>query len=112
MELYKAKVKQFKNGKTKMREYKHLMTVPKNTKGKKEASTRRNKKEYGKIKARSLSRTRTNLIELVENNEDVFKSFITFTYKDEVEDIGRAYTDLSNYLKTCNTCIKRFIGKC
>ena len=101
MELYKAKVKKFKNGKIKMREYKQKMTVPKNTRGENRASTGKKRKEVGKIKARSLARTRTNLTELVENNEDVFKSFITLTYKEEIEDIDQAYKDLSNYLKLC-----------
>jgi hypothetical protein len=107
MEEYIAKVKTFKNGKVKMREYKRKMTVPKKHKAKAEASTEKKKKDVGKIKARSLSRTRTSLIELVENNEDAFISFITLTYKDEVEDIDRAYTDLSNYLKLCKRHLKK-----
>ena len=106
MEEYKAKIKTFKNGKIKMREYKNKMTVPNKNRDEKRATTKKRKKEIGKIKARSLSRTRTNMIELVENNEDAFISFITLTYKDEVEDIDRAYTDLSNYIKLCKRHLK------
>ena len=89
-----------------MREYKKKMTVPNKNRDGKRASTKKRKKEVGKIKARSLSRTRTNMIELVENNEDAFISFITLTYKDEIEDIDRAYKDLSNYLKLCKRYMK------
>ena len=107
MKEYKAKVKTFKNGKIKMREYKKKMTVSDKSRSKEIISTAKKRKEIGKIKARSLSRTRTSLIELVENNEDAFISFITLTYKDEVEDINRAYTDLSNYLKLCKRHLKK-----
>ena len=105
-DLYIAKVKQFKNGKTKMREYAQPMMIPKKSKTRNEG-TGKKKREFGKIKRNSLARTRETLIELVENNEDAFVSFITLTYKEDVEDIDRAYKDLGNYLKASKREMKK-----
>lgn len=99
-DLYIAKEKRFKNGKTKMREYAYPMTIPSKSKTRTEG-TGKKKRLFGKIKRNSLARTRETLIELVENNEDAFVSFITLTYKEDVEDIDRAYKDLGNYIKAC-----------
>jgi len=108
-DLYRARLKEFKNGKIKLREYKNLMWKPK----KKEQLTSSTSKkrvlvEGGKISRRSLAKTRNTLIELVENNEDVFKSFITLTFKEDIEDIDTAYKDLQNYLKGCKRELKNF----
>ena len=110
MELYKAKVKRFKNGKVKMREYDHLMKVPKKNKNERINIENVKKKNDGVITGRSLARTRNNLIELVENNEDKFKSFITLTYKDDIEDIDGAYKDLRSYFKSVKRRLLEYVG--
>ena len=94
-----------------MREYDHLMKVPdkyKNERIKKDSSNK--KKSDGVITGRSLARTRNNLIELVENNEDKFKSFITLTYKDDIEDIDGAYKDLRSYFKSVKRRLLEYVG--
>lgn len=100
---YKAKVKEFNNGKIKIREYQSLMTIPKD-KTKNSGSPESQKRilrANGEITKRSLSRTRQTLIELVENNEDRFKSFITLTYKEDIENISEAYSNLQSYIRSC-----------
>jgi len=106
-DLYKVKLKEFKNGKIKMREYENLMIKPKKREEQKEIETMNKNRLFGEISKRSLSRTRNNLIELVENNDDVFESFITLTYKDDVEDIDEAYNDLRNYIRNCKKTMRK-----
>lgn len=108
-DLYLAKYKKFKNGKIKLREYLQVMAKPEQKEN--ESQYKKKKRELGTISKRSLSRTRNTLIELVENNEDKFESFITLTYKEEVEDVDEAYKDLQTYLKSCKNILKKEYGK-
>ena len=122
--IYYAKYKSFGNGILKVRAYnvpppnrKKRKTLKKkesiidNDEKEKDLSKQEVKKlpknKKGKIEKRSLSRTRQELLEIVDDNESKFVSFITLTYQEEVEDITRAYKDLGNFIK----CLRRFMGK-
>lgn len=107
---YLAKYKVFNNGKIKYREYDRFLKVPKDKNSIKQDNQEHEKrvlKSEGKISKRSLSRTRLNLKELIENNEDRFLSFITLTYKDEVENIDEAYKDLRTYIRQCKWLLNK-----
>lgn len=124
-DFYQGKVKEFKNGKIILREYAHPMDKPK-----KEAERRlyETKKELpdkqkeisppklengeqncnsGTIEKRNLARTRRTIIELIENNEELFETFITLTFKDEVEDIDIAYRSFRSFVNKCRCEMKK-----
>ena len=106
-ETYKARSKEFKNGKIKIREYKHINYVPKPKNSNSESGSGNKHREIGTIEKRSLSRTRNNLVELIENNDDVFNSFITLTFKKNIENIDEAYKCLQSYLKSCRRALNK-----
>lgn len=61
----------------------------------------RTAKKEGKIENRSLRRTADTIKKLVSFNEDKFKTFITLTFKDDVEDIDEAFKRFQSYIKYC-----------
>ena len=61
----------------------------------------RTTKKEGKIENRSLKRTADTIKKLVSFNEDKFKTFITLTFKDDVEDIDEAFKRFQSYIKYC-----------
>lgn len=107
---YIAKYKKFKNGKIKLREYEEALSNASGCSTEQDARSKRRKE--GEIDRRSLSRTKNNLVEIVENNEDRFVSFLTLTYKEEVESVNKAYRDLRSYIKSCKRTLKKRIKIC
>lgn len=104
--LYKARYQKFNNGNIRFRDYKNLLLKPKSKISENSSSSEKKKRKFGKIEKRSLSKTRRLLIDLIENNEDKFNTFITLTFKEEIEDIDVAYNYLKNYLLGCKRYCK------
>lgn len=59
----------------------------------------RSEMERKRISKRSMSRSRENVMEIVSCNEGTFKSFLTLTYAEEMENYYKAYGDLKVYLE-------------
>lgn len=51
------------------------------------------------ISKRSLSRTRQNVINTIRNNTDIFVTFITLTFKENIADVDEAFRLFKNYIK-------------
>ena len=99
---YFAVIRKSKNGIVKIREYDRMQYSDDNTHkrrgGRKKKEIEKN--EYGTIQKRSLASTRNKLIELVNNNEDSFISFITLTFADaKYEDIELAYKEFKKWIR-------------
>lgn len=61
----------------------------------------RTNKTDGEIGKRSLYRTQNTIKKLVSFNDDKFNTFITLTFKDDVENIDEAFKYFQSYIKYC-----------
>ena len=56
-------------------------------------------KKEKEFRADSLNRTRDTLIEYASENEHIWKSFITLTYAENVQDIDKGYKDFKTWVR-------------
>lgn len=59
------------------------------------------------ISQRSLSRTRKNIINTVQNNLDVLLTFITLTFKENLNDVDEAILRFQKYIRKLRTRLKK-----
>ena len=71
-------------------------SITPNTIGKAHKKTKETRTD---ISQRSLSRTRKNIINTVQNNLDVLITFITLTFKENLDDVDEAILRFQKYIR-------------
>jgi len=67
------------------------------------------KQEYKKIDIKNINRSKLEMQRLIKTNEDVFKTFVTLTFEDNVTDISYAndkFTNWRRYIKKVKSDFK------
>ena len=61
------------------------------------------------VSGRSLSRTRQNIVRTIQNNEEKFVCFSTFTFKENVKDVTDAFKMFQRYIRKVRRAFKNAI---
>lgn len=70
---------------------------------------KRNIQKYKKIDIKNINRSKLEMQRLIKTNEDVFKTFITLTFEDNIDDISYAndkFTNWRRYIKKAKSDFK------
>ena len=107
--FYTARLKQSKSGRTRLRIYDspRKMKQQKNNDTSDVDKTSRHTRPERVIMRRNRNRTIHKLYDLIDNNMDEFKSFITLTFADEIDNYDVALDYLTKYIRKLQYGLKK-----